>query len=177
MAASADRHRAEINGQDIKGGFRSSEDGSGKLGGIAIRPAAFHNLCKKSGGGASAHRTHQDKWQNLSRQSDEIKHGREQAAQKVDATGSAEDSDGDENGHEVGKDAERDLNPLLGSLDKLVIDGDAPQGGVERKKSDQEGNGYQREGLDKGEWESTVVMRLGELENLPSKEEEIGGKE
>jgi hypothetical protein len=65
MTPSADSNRAKIDSEDIECRLGAAKNGAGKLGGIAISPAAFHNLSKETRGSTSAERAYEDKREEL----------------------------------------------------------------------------------------------------------------
>ena len=60
MAASSDRHRAKVDGQDVKSRFCATENGSSKLTDKTIGAGTFDNLSKKSDGGTAAERANKN---------------------------------------------------------------------------------------------------------------------
>ena len=84
----------------------------------------------------------------MSRESDQVENRREGAGQEVDAPGSSEDPDSDQDRNEIGEDAEGDLDSFLGPLDELIVNSHTPQGCIKREEADQKWNGHQGDGLD-----------------------------
>ena len=134
MASSPDGDRTEIDGQHVEGCFGAAEDGPGELCRVAVGAARLDDLRKESGGGTAAEGSHQDQREDLRWKTDQVEHGGKEAGQDVDSPGRSEDADGDKDGHEVGEDPQGDLDALLGAFDEFLVDGDAPEGGVEREK-------------------------------------------
>src|SRR6185312_3911755 len=67
-------------------------------------------------------------------------HGSEQVCEPIDSTGPFEHFDADPHRDEIRNDAHRDVESLLCPLDKLLVNGDAAQRGVEREKGQQARN-------------------------------------
>ncbi len=66
----------------------------------------------------------------------------------VETSRRPEHADGDQNGHDVGQDAQADLEAFLATLDEFIVDRNAPQGGVERKEDDQPRQRENGDGID-----------------------------
>ena len=151
VTSPADRHRSEVDGQHVEGGLGAAEDRSRELGGKAVWAAGLHDFGKEARGRTTAQGADENEREDLRGKADQVEQWGEDPGQDVDASRGPEDSHRYEDRDEVGEDPQGDLDPLLGTLDELLIDGHAAQSAVEWEEADQEGNRHKGEGLDDGD--------------------------
>ena len=187
MAGFFDADGAEINGENVEGGFGAAIDGAGGAGDEAVRAEIFDEFGEDAECAATAEGPHKDEREEVGRKTDREHDGLERAAEEVNATGGAEHSNGDEDRDEIRDDANGDVEAFFCAFNKFFIDADAAQGGVERKNREDEGDGDEGDGVDDADEDGLMSgfggerkaeeRRKGEAEKDKEEEEEERGED
>ena len=158
VAGAADGDGAEVDGEHVEGGFGAAHDGASHAGEEAVRAVGGDEFGKDAETPATAQRAHESHGQEFGGEADNLENRIERAADQVDATGAAEHADGHKDGDEERYDAQGDLHTFLRALDKLFVDRNPAEDGIEGKKREQEWNGEEGNGGDVGREPTTVAV-------------------
>jgi len=148
MTGPANADGAKVNGEDVEGGLRAAEDGTGGAGDEAVRAVRFNQLCEEAEGGAAAEGADENDGQQVRREANPVEDRGEPLCEYLDAASGAEHADGNEDGDEVGNDPDGDVEAVLGTFDELLVDLYSTGEGVKGEKGDEKRDGKRGGGGD-----------------------------
>ena len=163
MSGASNGDAAEVNGEDIESGFGASVDGSCEATDEAIGIVqALNDFDEEAIGGAAAEGAHEDHGEEIGGEAEGGEDGGKRRGEEADDAGFLEHADGDEHGDEVGDGALGGMPSFFGAFDKLLINFDPSEGGVERKEREEKGDGEEGEGHEGADREAFASEVWGE---------------
>ena len=132
-----DADGAEVDREDVEGRFgaaleRADHVAHQRIGAVSVHDLGHHTECARTREGPEhGHR------QGFGRHADEIRQRADDRDHRVDSARRTEHPDCHEDRHQVGNDAQGDLEALLGARDERIVDAHAALPAIQDEAGDQ----------------------------------------